>query len=74
LGSVLSLEAGEERLHQIPGVVPPPSGFGPGCRFAERCPAATDLCRTTRPALTGEVHTHAAACHHPAAIPTGAIA
>ncbi|WP_331772517.1 dipeptide/oligopeptide/nickel ABC transporter permease/ATP-binding protein (plasmid) [Embleya sp. NBC_00888] len=72
LGSVLSLEAGEERLHQIPGVVPPPAEFGPGCRFADRCPAASDLCHDTRPALTGAVHEHAAACHHPATPLTGA--
>ncbi|MYW03590.1 ABC transporter ATP-binding protein, partial [Streptomyces sp. SID3343] len=72
LGSVLSLEAAEDRLHQIPGVVPPPAEFGPGCRFAERCPAASDLCRDTRPALTGDVYDHAAACHHPAVTLTGA--
>lgn len=69
LGSVLSLEAGEQRLHQIPGVVPPPSAFGPGCRFANRCRAATDLCRDTAPALDGDLHIHALACHHPAAVP-----
>ncbi|MFC9859781.1 MULTISPECIES: dipeptide/oligopeptide/nickel ABC transporter permease/ATP-binding protein [unclassified Streptomyces] len=52
LGSVVSLEAGAERLHQIRGVVPAPQGFGEGCRFASRCGAATELCRTTTPALT----------------------
>jgi peptide/nickel transport system permease protein len=69
LGSVVSLEAGAERLHQIRGVVPAPKGFGAGCRFASRCPAATELCRTTRPVLTGrgERDDHGFACHHPAA-------
>ncbi|WP_393062118.1 dipeptide/oligopeptide/nickel ABC transporter permease/ATP-binding protein [Streptomyces sp. LN549] len=68
LGSVVSLEAGAERLHQIRGVVPAPQGFGAGCRFAGRCGAATDLCRTTTPALTGRCATkdHGFACHHPA--------
>ncbi|MEU9094008.1 dipeptide/oligopeptide/nickel ABC transporter permease/ATP-binding protein [Streptomyces sp. NPDC048428] len=68
LGSVVSLEAGAERLHQIRGVVPAPQGFGAGCRFAGRCGAATDLCRTTTPALTGRGATkdHGFACHHPA--------
>ncbi|MEZ0161841.1 dipeptide/oligopeptide/nickel ABC transporter permease/ATP-binding protein, partial [Streptomyces griseorubens] len=41
LGSVVSLEAGAERLHQIRGVVPAPKAFGAGCRFASRCTAAT---------------------------------
>ncbi len=68
LGSVVSLEAGAERLHQIRGVVPAPQGFGTGCRFASRCGAATELCRTTTPALTtrGSAHDHGFACHHPA--------
>ncbi|ALC24634.1 dipeptide/oligopeptide/nickel ABC transporter permease/ATP-binding protein [Streptomyces pristinaespiralis] len=69
LGSVVSLEAGARRLHQIRGVVPAPKSFGSGCRFASRCPAATELCHTTRPALTGrgERDDHGFACHHPAA-------
>ncbi|TXS06457.1 ATP-binding cassette domain-containing protein [Streptomyces sp. col6] len=68
LGSVVSLEAGADRLHQIRGVVPAPQGFGPGCRFASRCGAATELCRTTTPALTARAATedHGFACHHPA--------
>ncbi|WP_405472989.1 dipeptide/oligopeptide/nickel ABC transporter permease/ATP-binding protein [Streptomyces anulatus] len=68
LGSVVSLEAGANRLHQIRGVVPAPQGFGEGCRFAGRCGAATDLCRTTTPALTprGTMDDHGFACHHPA--------
>ncbi|MFJ4841793.1 dipeptide/oligopeptide/nickel ABC transporter permease/ATP-binding protein [Streptomyces sp. NPDC088746] len=67
LGSVVSLEAGANRLHQIRGVVPAPQGFGGGCRFAGRCGAATDLCRTTPPALTGRgiKRDHGFACHHP---------
>ncbi|MFK0099712.1 dipeptide/oligopeptide/nickel ABC transporter permease/ATP-binding protein [Streptomyces sp. NPDC091040] len=68
LGSVVSLEAGADRLHQIRGVVPAPQGFGAGCRFASRCGAATELCRTTTPALTprGAEPDHGFACHHPA--------
>ncbi|MFI7129758.1 dipeptide/oligopeptide/nickel ABC transporter permease/ATP-binding protein [Nonomuraea sp. NPDC050153] len=67
LGSVLSLESGAERLTQIPGVVPAPADFPPGCRFADRCPMATDVCRTEAPVLTGDT-THAVACHHPALV------
>ncbi|MEU6142630.1 dipeptide/oligopeptide/nickel ABC transporter permease/ATP-binding protein [Streptomyces sp. NPDC047081] len=65
LGSVLSLESAEERMTQIKGVVPSPAEFPAGCRFADRCPLATELCRTTPPDLLG-TPTHTAACHHPA--------
>jgi peptide/nickel transport system permease protein len=64
LGSVLSLEAGAERLTQIRGVVPSPADFPAGCRFADRCPMADELCRATAPDLAGD--RHAVACHHPA--------
>ncbi|MDI3405684.1 dipeptide/oligopeptide/nickel ABC transporter permease/ATP-binding protein [Streptomyces cavernicola] len=68
LGSVVSLEAGAERLHQIRGVVPAPRSFGDGCRFASRCAAATELCTTTPPtAAARDAHDdHRFACHHPA--------
>lgn len=36
LGSVLSIEAGAERLHQVPGTVPSPRDFATGDRFAPR--------------------------------------
>ncbi|MFF7841914.1 dipeptide/oligopeptide/nickel ABC transporter permease/ATP-binding protein [Streptomyces ossamyceticus] len=65
LGSVLSLESAAERMTQIPGVVPSPADFPVGCRFADRCPRASEVCRTTVPALLGSP-THTAACHHPA--------
>ncbi|MDP4502874.1 dipeptide/oligopeptide/nickel ABC transporter permease/ATP-binding protein [Nonomuraea turcica] len=65
LGSVLSLESGAERLTQIRGVVPSPADFPAGCRFADRCPMATDVCRTDTPVLEGDT-THVVACHHPA--------
>nr|WP_030901313.1 dipeptide/oligopeptide/nickel ABC transporter permease/ATP-binding protein [Streptomyces sp. NRRL S-474] len=65
LGSVLSLESGQERMTQIKGVVPSPADFPAGCRFADRCPRASDVCRTTAPVLTG-TPAHTAACHHPA--------
>ncbi|MFE7170843.1 dipeptide/oligopeptide/nickel ABC transporter permease/ATP-binding protein [Streptomyces sp. NPDC057616] len=65
LGSVLSLESAAERMTQIKGVVPSPSDFPAGCRFADRCPLATEVCRATAPALLG-TPTHTAACHHPA--------
>lgn len=36
LGAVLSIEAGEGRLHQVPGTVPSPQDFPAGDRFAPR--------------------------------------
>jgi peptide/nickel transport system permease protein len=50
LGSVLSIEAGAERLHQVPGTVPSPRDFAVGDRFAPRSldPSADP---TTRPRL-----------------------
>ncbi|MFE1588073.1 dipeptide/oligopeptide/nickel ABC transporter permease/ATP-binding protein [Streptomyces sp. NPDC058737] len=70
LGSVVSLESGAERLHQIRGVVPAPRAFGAGCRFASRCAAATELCATTPPPATDRDAglDHLFACHHPASV------
>ncbi|MFE6172075.1 dipeptide/oligopeptide/nickel ABC transporter permease/ATP-binding protein [Streptomyces sp. NPDC056464] len=65
LGSVLSLESAQERMTQIKGVVPSPADFPAGCRFADRCPLASEVCRTTAPVLAG-TPAHTAACHHPA--------
>ncbi len=36
LGSVLSIEAGGDRLHQVPGSVPSPKDFPAGDRFTPR--------------------------------------
>ncbi|WP_221357237.1 dipeptide/oligopeptide/nickel ABC transporter permease/ATP-binding protein [Streptomyces beigongshangae] len=66
LGSVLSLESAAERMTQIKGVVPAPADFPAGCRFADRCPMATRVCRTDVPRLTGPPGRHEVACHHPA--------
>ncbi|MFG2552707.1 dipeptide/oligopeptide/nickel ABC transporter permease/ATP-binding protein [Streptomyces sp. NPDC048581] len=67
LGSVLSLESAQERMTQIKGVVPSPADFPAGCRFADRCPLASEVCRTTPPDLVG-TPAHTAACHHPAVV------
>ena len=36
----------------------------PGCRFASRCPYATELCRTETPAMEEVLPGHMASCHH----------
>lgn len=68
LGSVLSLESAAQRLTQIKGVVPSPADFPAGCRFADRCPLASEVCRATTPELVGGAR-HSIACHHPAEQP-----
>jgi len=40
-----------ERLREIPGIVPAITETLTGCRFAERCPHAFDLCRQNPPGL-----------------------
>jgi oligopeptide/dipeptide ABC transporter ATP-binding protein len=47
------------------GEVPSPIDPPPGCRFASRCPRASDICRTVEPQLTEYAGGHLAACHHP---------
>lgn len=51
LGAVLSIEASSGRLHQVPGVVPSPSEFLAGDRFAPRS-SRPEVGRDVRPVLT----------------------
>jgi peptide/nickel transport system ATP-binding protein len=61
-------------LPSIPGTVPSPANFSKACRFADRCPRADELCRTTAPVLgplaapaagAPEAGAHLVRCHHP---------
>jgi peptide/nickel transport system ATP-binding protein len=47
----------------IPGDPPDPVNLPPGCRFANRCPVAQDICRQTDPALRTLASGHRVACH-----------
>ena len=51
-------------LISIPRAPPSLLAMPPGCRFAERCPFATDLCRTSEPPLVDVGAGHLAACHY----------
>jgi oligopeptide/dipeptide ABC transporter ATP-binding protein len=51
------------RLHEIPGVVPPPRDWPAGCRFATRCERAWERCRREVPGATVLSPSHAAHCH-----------
>jgi peptide/nickel transport system ATP-binding protein len=54
----------DERLQEIPGIVPPLFALPAGCAFAPRCPKADDLCRRERPAYEEKRPAHWAACWH----------
>jgi peptide/nickel transport system ATP-binding protein len=49
----------------ISGDVPDPSDRPTGCAFHPRCPAATDECRTDKPAFVELTPGRFVACHHP---------
>ncbi len=53
-----------ERLQEIPGIVPPLFDLPPGCAFAPRCNRADEKCRTERPAYEEKQPGHWAACWH----------
>jgi peptide/nickel transport system ATP-binding protein len=50
----------------IPGSIPSLMTPPPGCRFHPRCTLATDICRSTKPALRELAPAHRVACHHAA--------
>lgn len=54
----------QERLQEIPGIVPPLFDLPAGCAFAPRCQRADDLCRRERPAYEEKQSGHWAACWH----------
>lgn len=47
----------------IPGDPPDPTDLPPGCRFANRCPVATDICRRVDPPLEQKGRAQKVACH-----------
>jgi oligopeptide/dipeptide ABC transporter ATP-binding protein len=52
-------------LEAIPGTVPDLIDPPPGCRYANRCERASDLCTAVRPPVAALRPGHAVACHHP---------
>jgi oligopeptide/dipeptide ABC transporter ATP-binding protein len=50
------------RFDAIPGKAPEPGRRPPGCRFADRCSHARELCRAQPPALTERSGVHCARC------------
>lgn len=56
------LETSRKRI-MLHGSIPSPVNLGPGCRFAGRCPYATDRCRQESPAFQEVAPGHFVACH-----------
>lgn len=54
-----------QRLNAIPGSVPSPLNLPSGCRFAERCKYATDLCRSKMPEMKQVTEKQQVRCHYP---------
>jgi peptide/nickel transport system ATP-binding protein len=52
-------------LHAIPGLPPDLAHPPHGCRFAARCPRASDKCRAEEPSLSGKTIEHLFYCWHP---------
>jgi oligopeptide/dipeptide ABC transporter ATP-binding protein len=51
---------------RLSGEIPSPFNLPPGCAFAARCTAATDVCQRERPLLSAAPDGQQVACHHPA--------
>jgi peptide/nickel transport system ATP-binding protein len=62
LASLPSRGKREQRLFTIQGLVPKATDFKDHCRFSNRCPHATDQCRTEIPASTEIASDHHASC------------
>lgn len=58
-----SVESDTGELVSIPGVVPDLHQPVQGCAFAERCPDATDICRSDPPRRVELSRRHVASCH-----------
>jgi oligopeptide/dipeptide ABC transporter ATP-binding protein len=60
----LDQDAGKA-LHAVPGLPPDLAHPPAGCRFAARCPRASDKCRSEEPPLSGPTPDHQFSCWHP---------
>ncbi len=60
--SIPSLDADVRRLKPIPGMMPDPTELPDGCSFCDRCPYATDKCRSMKPDMTQLSESHFVKC------------
>jgi peptide/nickel transport system ATP-binding protein len=63
LNAAPRLSVGAETLESIPGSPPDLIEPPPGCKFHERCPFVTAVCKTTQPPLVNYEDGRWAACH-----------
>ena len=64
-GLLAGQAAPDERLAEIPGIVPPLHSLPPGCHFAPRCPRADRRCHVEYPVFEAKKPSHFAACWNP---------
>jgi len=62
--ALMRQEAGQQRLQEIPGIVPALSNLPQACTFAPRCAFADDTCRGQFPPYQEKRPDHWAACWH----------
>lgn len=62
LTSIPRLDIEQDRLYSIPGMVPDPLHFPPGCRFSNRCDFAEDICSREMPELYEVEKDHLSRC------------
>lgn len=65
LSSIPKLGEKVEKLESIPGNVPPPNEMPKGCKFANRCKFATELCWREEPRLEKLSENHIVRCWLP---------
>ena len=63
LNSIPDVDMKNKQLTVIPGTLPDPTAYVPGCRFFDRCPRHSEKCRQTPPEFPIS-ETHSAACFH----------
>ncbi len=63
LASIPALATPGQRLHEIPGVVPPAGRWPKGCRFAPRCNERFEPCDAIDPAETARPNGRRVCCH-----------
>ena len=58
-----------DRLDTIPGALPPLGAVMPGCVYVDRCPIATDRCRTEKPPMVAIGGGQFSRCFYPELAP-----
>jgi peptide/nickel transport system ATP-binding protein len=61
-GSLPKLDATENRLRPIKGLMPDPTNLPEGCRFYDRCPRAEEVCSKSFPAEVEIARGHSVKC------------